>query len=387
MASSRGTDMFGQETPDTPFFSLKIEDRIYDIDINYLEQFSFERKSNDFGTFTFSMVNMADLHLEDKFLALFEKYTEFPPISIQYGWVLSGRSPWYRGFISNFRPTWRSGGYVDIEVSGQLNQLEATTRDVKSYTGNSISDIVAAIANDYGWIIEEIEQTQKFSEKRTFRMTNIAPIDYIRKELEPYAVNMKNEPMVFYNDPGTAGETHIYFVSAARGTGIQKNYNFYINMGNYGNVLSWSPYYDGNLIAGALESAMIDLDTNDFCVYNQEAENVKRQSGSLLTVYGATSPDRMQAMLNNKWYHANIGSKTASLTIVGDPTINLLQLVNVCPMTPDGNFHRFLGGTFMVMGITDNISGTYTTSMELNQDSAGKKTMLLEEVVKFKGKE
>ena len=389
MASSLGTDKFMQVTPDVPFFTIKVEDRIYDIDINYLEEFTYQRKSNDFGEFTFSMVNVADLNLEDKFLALFEKYTECPPISLQYGWVKSGKTPWYRGILRNFTPTWRSGGYVDIEVSGEVVSLEATTRDVSSYRGNSISDIVAAIAADYGWTVVEIEQTQSFSEERVFRLSNISPIDYIRKELEPYAVNENNEPMVFYCELGDAGETKIYFVSINKGTAVQKNYNFYVNMGNYGNVLSWSASYEGNLIAGSLESAAIDLDTNDICVYGKEAANVKRTSGSLLTVYGSTTHDKMAPLLNNKWYQSNIGAQKGTLKIIGDPTIQLLQKVNVCPMTPKGDFHRFLGGTFTVESITDTIAGSYTTSLELVRADAGGTTMLLEEAINFteKGKQ
>ena len=34
MASSRGVDLFSPKTPDAPYFAIKIEDRIYDIDIN-----------------------------------------------------------------------------------------------------------------------------------------------------------------------------------------------------------------------------------------------------------------------------------------------------------------------------------------------------------------
>ena len=89
--------------------------------------------------------------------------------------------------------------------------------------------------------------------------------------------------------------------------------------------------------------------------------------------------------MDNKWNQANIGAMKGQLEIIGDPTINIQQRVNVCPMTPDGNFHAFLGGTFIVSSLVDTIAQSYTTNMELTRADDGGGRMPLAETVQLKG--
>ena len=389
MARSVGVDLFSPDNPDAPYFAIKIEDKIFDIDINYIKQLTVNRTMDDVGDFEFNLVNLMDTSLENKFLKLFQAYTTtMPPISFQYGWSLGEKSPWYRGYLMNYNPTFIPGGYMELNVVGKLMGASATEERIAFYKGKSISEIVAKIAEDMGWVVEELDKSVPFTEERTFRVSNIGIVDYIRKELEPYATNAKNEPFRFYADVQNGGKTHIWFISVNKKVGVQKNYNFFINMGNYGSVLSFSPKYSGLTMSGFLQSAAIDLDTNDVCVYGNEAKAASAE-GSSLTIYGSTSPDRMGPLLANKWYQNNIGSITASLEIVGDPTLVPWQSINVAPMMADGSYHRFTAGTYQIRQITDTIAGDYRTSMELFMCGTedGTKTMQLAEAVKFQGSE
>ena len=396
MASSRGFDKFSPNTPDAPYFAIKIEDRIYDIDHNYIESLSVQRICDDNGNFNFTIDNAADLNLENKFLALIQNYDDsYPPISIQYGWSLGAKSPWYRGWVENYNPEFLPGGYMRLGVTGKLCPPSDTLPYVAEFKGNCISDIVEAIALDKGWIIEEIEKTTPFSEERSFQVSNVDPVEYIRKNLEPYAVNSKKEPFKLYVETGDGGVTHVWFVSVNKQVGEYKPYNYYINFGNFGSVLSWAPHYDATRIRGFLQDAVFDLDTNDICVYGNEAKAAS-SVGATLTVYGATTPDRMGPLLANKWYQNNIGSLKASLTIVGDPTLVPLQFINVLPMEAPGSdagggsrLHRFTSGTYRIDQINDIIAADYQTQLELTMQGTedSTKTMSLYDAVEFKGSE
>lgn len=389
MASSRGVDLFSPNNPDAPYFAIKIEDTIYDIEYNYIESFSIRRIMDDIGTFSFTLVNVMDLNLEDKFLALFQAYnSSLPPISFQYGWSLGEKSRWYRGYLQNYTPTFKPGGYMEIAVSGQLLGDTATTERVAAYKGKSATDIISQLAEDLGWVIEEMDPAQPFTEERTFEISNIDPVSFIRKELEPNTLTSKGEPFRFYSEVQNGSQTHIWFISVNKKVSVQKNYNFFINMGNYGSVLSWSPSYSGLTMLGYMQSATVDVDTNDVCVYGSEAKAAAKE-GASLTVYGSTSPDRMGPLLTNKWYQSNIGSFSASLEIVGDPTLVPYQSVNVLPMTADGRLHRYTSGTYQIREINDTISGGFRTTLELYKlgTEDGTKTLQLEEAVEFKGSE
>ena len=396
MASSRGFDRFSPNTPDAPYFAIKIEDRIYDIDINYIESITVQRVWNKVGNFNFTIVNAADLNLENKFLKLLQAYdSEFPPISFQYGWSLGAKSPWYRGWLENYNPEFMPGGYMRLGVSGQLLSLEETEPVIKAYKGNKMSDIVAGIAEDQGWIIEDLEQSETLKEPYHANLTNVDIIDYIDKTILPKTYNSKKEPFKFYFETGDNGQTHIWFVSVNKQVGSYKPYNYYINFGNFGSVLQWAPHYTATEVRGQLQSAIFDLDTNDICVYGNEAKAASR-GGNTLTVYGATSPDAMGPLLANKWYENCIAALKASLTIVGDPTLVPYQFINVLPFEApgsDGNggsrLHRFTSGTYYIQQINDTLGADYQTQLELVSlgTDAPQTNMPLEEAVTFKGKE
>ena len=391
MASSRGFDKFSPDTPDVPYFAIKIEDRIYDIDINYIETLSVQRTWNDTGTFNFTIVNAADLNLENKFLNLLQTTwdAKFPPISFQYGWSLGEKSKWYRGWIDNYNPEFMAGGYMRLGVTGRISPPADTTPVISAYKGKKMSDIVAAIAEDMGWIIEDLEQSETLSEERSFQITNSNVVDYIRDKIVRETFNSKKEPFKFYYETGDNGQTHIWFVSVNKKIGSYKPYNYYINFGNFGSVLQWAPHYDGRRVNGQMQSAIFDLDTNDICVYGKEAKEAGKY-GSSLTVYGATSRDRMGPLLANKWYETRIGGLTASLTIVGDPTLMPHQHINVLPFEAPGSdgqggsrLHRFTSGTYYIQQINDTLAADYQTQLELIVLSTDNKP--LEEAVEFKG--
>ncbi len=386
--SSRGVDYFAPNNPDAPYFAIKIQDRMYDIDINFIESITVTRSVDTYGDFSFTMINVMDLNLENKLISLLTTNDDGQNMCIQYGWNKGPKSRWYSGKIMNYTPTFMPDGYTKFEIKGYLiNSGEDVISQVKAYTGTSISNIVEQISEDMGWIIEEIEPSVPFVLPKPFTLSNVTAEEYIRTELEPKAINAKKEPFKFYLD-SYDGADHVYFVSANKKIGTQKNFNFFINAGNYGSVLSWSPSYEGNVVSSlVMDSPIYDVDTNDLVIYGSEAKAASK-GGASLTIYGSTSPDNMEALLANKWFNSHIGSLSATLEIIGDPTIHPMGHVNVLPFMHNGEIH-FSGGTYMVNKVTDTISGTYQTTLELTMVGIedGTKTMSLTEAVTYKGSE
>ena len=202
--------------------------------------------------------------------------------------------------------------------------------------------------------------------------------------LEPEA-SFKGMPFQFYLD-STASGTEVYFVRVDKYSVVKKNYNFLINCGNYGSVISFEPSYNGSAIAPeVIEAGFFDGSTNEISVYGSES---KVSGKNDLTIYGSTSPDRMKALLSNKWFAKNIGCYNATLVIVGDPNIRPMDYINIMPMRPDGTIHH-TGGTYLIKKIEDTVGPSFTSTLTLIKMSytSDGATMPFEEVVTLKNKE
>lgn len=364
-----GVTYFEPHNPDTPYFAIKIEDKIYDIETNYIENLTVKRLMDDVGEFSFIIINYYDLlegkDLENRLFRLFAAYEDqLPPITFEYGWALGEKSGWKYGQMKDFTTEYVAGGFHRINVTGILMGSEGDQEQVEELKGNSITEIFSAVAANNNWIVDQLDQSVPFSEERSFRISNIDPVSYVRKELEPYAVTENNMPFKFYVEEKEDG-THVRFVAVNTFAG-DRMYNFFINMGNYGSVLSWSPTYSGYTMAAFMQAAMVDNETNDVHIYGSPKKGPTGQSN--LTVYGSTSPDRMQALIANKWFQTNVAALKASLTIIGDPTLQPYMQVNVMPMLANGEPHRPTAGVYTILQITDTLSpGDYQTEMELQQ--------------------
>ena len=391
---NRGVGPFSPANPDAPYFQIKIQETIYDIDINFIESLTVDRQTDQAGELHFTIYDRSDpvrddsSGLEYKFNQIIAYYGDQYLLSFQYGWNHGPKSPWYSGNIMDYTPTYLPGGYIKMDVKVLLVTKEFdSVEQVKAYTGMSSSDIVAQICEDMGWVIEDLEPSKPYAVPKTFEVSNVDVISFIREEIEPKTVNIKNEPFRFYIEP-INGQNHVYFVSVNKSISVQKNYNFYVNMGNYGSVLSWSPSYTGKQVSNrVVEMPVFDTDTNDMTVY-KAGDRKPVDGGPSLTAYGATDPDLMEAMIANKWFNENVGTIKATMEIVGDPTIKPQQKINVMAMNPNGSSH-ISSGTYLVTHITDTISGDFRSSLELIQEGVeggnGLETMPMSEIVELKG--
>jgi hypothetical protein len=156
----------------------------------------------------------------------------------------------------------------------------------------------------------------------------------------------------------------------------KKEYNFIINSGNYGSVLSFSPTYKGVANSGLKVSAgYVDRVTNQFMLFS----NNPKLGISIPTdhqIFGATSPEVFSSIIQDKWFENNVGSVNATMEIIGDTEIDPLDYVNVIPIRPDGRIHH-TGGTYLVTGVADNITGgMFKTSLTMVKIPGTKATYL-----------
>lgn len=379
--ANQGIDMFTPNNPMSPYLCIKIDGKVYDIDVNFIRSLNIHRSTDVLGTFEFTIEDTFDLALEQKFMKLITE--EVNDLSFQYGWAEGEKSPWYCGKIYDYTPAFHPNFALSITAKGYLDDKEREAHS-RSFKGKKISDIVSDMCKAEGWKMVALDESDPLDEELTIVQGNVQTIDIIREKLEPEAMK-GSKPFHFYLET-TAEGANAYFVTVDKFSVVKKNYNFLINAGNYGSVISFEPAYNGSQVAVLAEEAgFFDIGTNEISVYGSEA---KGGGATDLTIYGSTTPDRMKPLLQNKWFEKNFGCYNATLVIVGDPTIRPMEYINIMPMRPDGSIHH-TGGTYLVKEVVDEIGGTYTTTLTLikmspNEDGG---TMPFEEAVQLKNKE
>ncbi|WJZ23502.1 baseplate protein [Listeria phage LIS04] len=355
-------------TARSPHMVVKINNKIYQLDHpNFLQSLQLTRRAESIGEFEIVMVDLQDLDLEAKLIQAIQS-PELNPISFQYGWGLSpGKmSTWYKGTLISYNAQFLPNLGLTLTLRGIVSEkfgLEIT----KTYRGMRISDIVQQIADDEGWTMTKIDETEEFSEEREFHQQNQTSIEFIRQTLVPEA-NKEEFPVRFFHST-TAGEgMTCSFVKTdpQNPTVTSSEFNFMLNSGNFGNVISFSPNYEGAQLAALnTQIGFVDRETNDMVVYQNQGSNIAG-SDKLLPQnipYGATTPDMMGSILQNHWYGKNIGGYDATLVIVGDPDVIPLDYINIIPIRPDGKMHH-TGGIYQVIEVVDNIQGAYETTIQ-----------------------
>lgn len=354
-------------TARSPYVVVKIGGKIYNLTHpNYLQSFQMTRRSESIGEYEIVMTDLMDLDLEAKLIEAIQN-PDLSPVSLQYGWGLppGEKSSWYKGILITYNAQFLPNNGLTLTLRGIVNESFGLPQ-TRTFRGKRVSDIIAQVCQLEGWSVKKLDQTEELEEEREFYQQNQTSIEFIRKTLIPEA-NQGEYPVRFFHTTTTAGMTCWFVKTDPNNPAVtRKEFNFMVNAGNFGNVLSFSPNYEGAQLA-ALDTQIgfVDSETNDMVVYQNKASNASG-SGRLLPrniPYGSTTPDMMSSILQNHWYGQNVGGYNATLEIVGDPKLNPLEYINVIPMRPDGRIHH-TGGIYQVMEIVDNVASAYTTTIQ-----------------------
>lgn len=249
--------------------------------------------------------------------------------------------------------------------------------------GSSPSAAVRSIANKMGWKIGRIDEAQQLKggggETVTFNLANDNPSEYIKYKIAPRAIRKEDGKggYQFYLDSTTTPAT-VYFHPVDLASGGLRTYVY--QKGKNSPILDFSisstiyPGAEGS-VATEYRAAGIDpLTKGSFNITAPYSENVQDVSGTNKTTLTNTNPalvntsglsaDEISASVAYRYSSSNIGEE-GTLTIIGDPSIAILDNVRIIILNNDNTMHH-LSGIYQVNGINHHIStGTMTTTLSV----------------------
>lgn len=364
--SPYGVPKYNPKVPMSPYLRVKIGDVMYDMTSpNFLESFSFERQFGGRGEYTITMSDIMDYNLESKLINILQEGK--PSVSFQYGHAQGSRSPWYRGYLKNYQPTFNGNLTASFNITGLAEMEFGKILNRKYYLrdyGYRYSNLIKELCLAEGWKIKEPFILSDKTADESIEVVGKTAHYFIQYIISPKTFKNGN-PTQFYSYCHSDGVKVILdSFDPLNPKPPKKEYNFVINGGNYGSVLEFTPNYEGTAFYGLnFEASRVDRVTNQFNMFKVDT-SLKQYP--LRTAYmGADSVEEFNHILQNKWIEETMMAfSNASLSIVGDPDINPTDTINIIPIRPDGRLH-ISGGTYRVMTVTDEISSGFTTSLTL----------------------
>jgi hypothetical protein len=367
-----GFDLYNPATiPFSSHIAIKIGDTLYEGDTpNFLQSLNFTKMSEEQATFSFQISDVMDYELEAKLIKATSEISSFP-VSLQYGHAQGAMSVWYRGFIQSYEPQFLPNFNMTFTVTGICDLLTSTpisrTYKIKDY-GYRISNLIKAIAEEEKWSIgDPFITTDKMDKDMDLGRYNLTSLGFIRAVLLPQARKNNNTVRLLHSCTSKGVTVRLVEVALGKSKITKKSYNFVINSGNFGSVLEFSPSYQGiTAMALKVNAGYVDRETNQFMLFTNKPD-LGKASPTNTQIFGATSPESFQNIVQDKWFANNVGAVDATMQIVGDPDINPLDYINVMPFRPDGRLHH-TAGTYLVLGVVDDIQGgMYKTSLTLTK--------------------
>lgn len=386
----------------------------------------------------FGLSTIQDIHLEKRLLDFIKNSSPDAEVYFRYGFVNGPRSPKYSGIISKLEMS--SDMYtlrMSISSSGLSSKYNKFTEDetkkISDYIEDNnkrkrikVSDIVKLIADLKKWDIGKIQETSELNSIDEPIDNTDTPLTYLNK-LRKLASKDKSGGdfrSTFRFDKKK--EIKYYFVpSDFLENGefeIIKDYNFFYNSLPNGVVQDFTPVLTDYIayrtrlnnnnnkdnqekVPEQAENifGVISSDTKELAEGSYKFETAKAASGVINPMGSVVSAAVRGFALNSKYadiektvasvikddissYVFNTAMNArASMTVIGDPDLQILDCINVLPMYPaksilSGGIMHPSGGTYQIIKIRDSIQGgMYNTSLELVKLN---KTMKLSELRK-----
>lgn len=392
------------DNPNYPFIKFGIGDgtQTGGVDLSvlppeHIEEFNYERGiSDESNVLELTVFDQTAIALE----YLLKKIGINKKLYFQYGYPDGPQSKTYQVKLSEYT--------IDLsDVTGARLTLQARSVGVidsiskggkaKSYTG-LISDIVKQIANEEGWLVkgDSIEPTEPVygddGKLKTFtRMTTMTAPVFINQVLSKYAVSAKDgrgDYKLYFDDTANdKGKSTVYYKPNAYNvtqdtTSLELPYQFKYGVGSNSTVINFEPDFKGNLTdtKANISADMLDRVKNSIITVDFSSESAKNRPTSgdagvdntlnTFTFAGsAYSKSELENIAATMWYSLADKPYTATLTIIGDPSIIPDQECSILYMLPNGVPHHS-SGVYHITKVTDNISGgNYTTELALNRNA------------------
>lgn len=385
--------------PSNPFYAF-VEFTIGDglnltpIPPDHLISFDYKRiTNNSMNTFTLTVFDESAIILESKLIEAAGRMVDSS--KFRYGYSNGISSPVYTARVTNYQIDLQPSGAV-LTVEGVSTSSTAFDKPItKAYNDMRIDQIVTAIAEEEGWTIGEIVETQQVrgedgSPNRKFIRTNQPAQVFITNTLIPLAKSATTgeSNYILYFDDSTSPVTVNFYPCtdpAMKMAGYNdklKNYTFTYGSGDRDTrVISFQPeLLTGiNLARGAgnIEASTVDKIKNELFIFNQNKDTDPTRFSmdpkldytpdiSNIVIGGSSyTREEMQNIAAHAWYDRAAYPIKATLDILGDPLMNPRDVISVVAMNKFGIPHHS-SGVYLITEIDDSIQGgSFTTQLSL----------------------
>ena len=318
----------------------------------------------------------------DEIEEIFSKKGNWDNIYIEYGYSGTGKkSKRIRFLVTAYSVNFDfTGVTLNFELVSQAaydNMKFVTVDDMDTYNPTVA---VKDICEKMGWKIGEFDESEDVTADDSFHLTTANPIQYIYDVIIPQAAAENEEIFYFYVDSDNVA----YFKrNKFQGTDPNSLRTYIYQKGYDSTVIDLTFDIKGAFggsssygLATTLSASVFDTGTKKEESYSYSNIDVITESpgNSVHTRPDQSNPSvdssgYTPAQMSSRLYYrmkADIAkSYTATLTIVGDPTIKLMEYIRIINVTDAGYLHH-TSGVYQIISITDSISdGSMTTVLKL----------------------
>lgn len=347
---------------------------------NMIQDFEVSRLQDAGSTFTFTV-------FDDNYDLLEATLAQYHDnIAIEYGYAGTNiKSQLFQMTLQDYTIAFNSTG-----VMLTISAISKSAYDNLSMKGNlsigtvNPTEAVIKICEYMGWGVDpkNFDATQNVADRENpYEIVNDYPMTYILETIVPEALSVNGNIMTFRVDDNNVA----YFKEFTSGASSNNAVKTYIYQKGYDSVVEDVTFDIKGIFGGtSVFNVATGLSTDyiDVVTKKEKSSNSNKNSNNRKEEGKATHTKSDQSIpaidvagasptqANNKLYYyvKNVVGGTAyeaMLTIVGDPTINLLDDIRIINITDSGNLHH-TSGVYNVLGITDSISeGRMTTVLKL----------------------
>lgn len=306
-------------------------------------------------------------------------------VVIEYGYRNQKPEPVRRMFmLQTYSLDFTSVGTI-LNVNAITDGAIENLKPVTVSTGNAYNptEAVKKICEYMGWKIGSMDATVDVSMENPFNVVNDFPITYIQNEIVPLSQTPDGESLEFELDdtvtPHVASFKRITYESLD-----SRSVKTFIYQRGYDSVVQALSFnvkgvFGGGgelMTASGLQSGIIDTKTKEI-EYHMEnnktaivsstgnMQHISSTQSIPYTQYAGSSPDQMKKKLYYSMQAAYSNHYEATMTILGDTSINVMEPVRLINLTDKGTLHH-TSGIYTVKKILDNISdGSFLTTLEM----------------------
>lgn len=315
-------------------------------------------------------------------------------VHIQYGYADGLLSPKYKMLLTDYTiDFYDTGTVLNIDAISEgiyqnLNQVVSLDTKTKNPT-----EAIKAICRYMNWnvIDSNFEPTLTVEDRSdTYKLNQVSPITYIQDVIIKEAITSDQEIVMFYLDADDLNTAHLKRKSYGERNSsdlASTDIKTYVYQKGYDSVVESLSFNIKGVFGGTSNLGVTTgLKGSVFGVYDKEESTSESDISSVLTsstgIYSHTRVNQSIAQFNtsgdsasqmsNKLHYYIKNSTTsqyeATMVIIGDPRIELLEDVRIINLTDAGFLHH-TSGIYMVKGISDSIdNGEFKTTLILQRN-------------------